>query len=649
MLKRSAFLTIAALLALPGTALASTTVANDGSTTTIIGDGDPDDVTVEVSYFGSPPISGSGFRVTNPQGVTPGPGCVPEGTSAVVCPRGSGALTAELGGGADQFRLVDADYIYDVTTNVRGQAGNDTLTGASYGSLDGGDDDDTLRPSGYGSQTVTGGGGTDTLESSGYVSIGSGGGGESYGTQASSDIERFAGSGGEDYFVLGPDAGGGHTITGGGGYDTVSYSQRSGGVKVALGGSGTDTVGSDVESVIGGSGDDDITGTSAANSLSGGPGNDRIAAGDGSDGLFGGDGNDTLLAGPGDDEMSGAEGNDLLEGGPGEELLAGGSGGDTLRGGPDKDTVSYYGFGYYEGGGYDDYTYSQSTGSSSQQKSEPGVSVSLDGVANDGKTAEGDNVDADVEVIQGSAGDDTLAGGPGDNEIWGYGGKDRLDGGDGDDSIRGGPGDDVIGGGPGKDELRGGSDSDQIDGGPGEDLAIGQDDDTETTDGVDLIELRDGERDAAACPAGLSRVLADQHDIVDQKCALIERFELGPPGAPPPPPVGPSPLLRIHLKGTVVSRRGIARVRATCAPAPVPCAGRLSLFTLQKRKLRRLGRTTFAVPAGKTRVVRVKLNKRARRLVRRRRSVRTQVFVAHQDPKAKPIRVATIGLRRARR
>ena len=60
-------------------------------------------------------------------------------------------------------------------------------------------------------------------------------------------------------------------------------------------------------------------------------------------------------------------------------------------------------------------------------------------------------------------------------------------------------------------------------------------------------------------------------------------------------------------------------------------------------------RITRVFPAGKTRVIRVKLNKRGKRLVRRRRSVRTQVFVAHQDPNAKPVRVATIGLRRARR
>ncbi|HEV2813486.1 MAG TPA: calcium-binding protein, partial [Solirubrobacteraceae bacterium] len=352
-----------------------------------------------------------------------------------------------------------------------------------------------------------------------------------------------------------------------------------------------------------------------------------------------------LDAGAGDDILAGEDGNDRLGGGAGEDRLAGGTGGDVLRGGADKDTVSYLEGDFY----YDEYYVPSPSSSSSAPRTPPGVTVSLDDRANDGTTGEGDDVGSDVELVFGTLGDDTITGGPGDNAIDGSGGKDRLEGGDGDDDIRGGPGDDVIGGGAGKDELRGGGDDDQIDGGPGEDLAIGQDGESESADGVDLIELRDGERDAAACSSGLSRVLADQHDIVDQKCALIERFTLGPPGTPPPPPVGPSPLLRVHLKGTVVDRKGVARIRVTCAPAPVPCAGRLLLFTLHKRKLTRLGRVVFAVPAGTTRVVRVKLSKLGRRLVRARRSVRTQVFVAHQDPNAKPIRVATIGLRRARR
>jgi Ca2+-binding RTX toxin-like protein len=650
MLKRTVLLTFVAALALAPASFASTTVSHDGSTTQITGDGDADDVTVELAYFGSPPINGNGLRVTNPAGVTPGPGCLPEGTSAVICPQGNGTLTAELGEGADQFRLSDPDFLYSVQATVRGQGGNDTLTGAYGGETDGGPGDDRLLAGLYGeSGRMVGGGGTDTAEVNGYASVGGSSDGFGYGPQLGADIERLEGSSYEDYIYLGPDAGTGHVIQGNGGYDSVSYSGRSDAVKVFLGGdSGTDNL-TGIESAVGGSGNDELNGTSTANSLSGGPGNDRLDAGDGTDGLFGGEGDDTLLGGAGDDEMSGADGNDVLDGGPGEETLAGGSGGDTLRGGADKDTVSYYGFGYYEGNEYyDDVTYQQSTGDSSTS-SEPGVSVSLDGAANDGKTAEGDNVDADVEVIRGSAGDDTIVGGPGPNEILGLEGADRIDGGDGDDNLQGGLGDDTLGGGAGKDELRGGANSDQIDGGPGEDLAIGQDDDSEEVDGIDLIEVRDGERDAVGCPHGLSRVLADQHDLVDPKCALVERFTLGPPGAPPPPPVGPSPLVRVHLKGTVVNRRGIARIRVSCAPAPVPCAGRLSLFTLQRRRLRRLGRTEFAVPAGTTRVIRVKLNKRGRKLVRRRRSVRTQVFVAHQDPNAKPIRVATIGLRRARR
>ncbi len=653
MLKRSSILTVIAALALPAAASAATTVSHDGSKTSIAGDAEADVVRVEFTYISTPAIGGQGVRVTNEAGVTPGAGCVPEGPSSVTCPAGEGDVDAKLGDGADRFQFADSE-VSAGETRVEGQGGSDTLTGFYRGALDGGEGDDTLLPLGYGAQQVTGGGGTDTvqlMEYGGSVLIGFGGQSE-YGTGVAGDVERILGSSGEDYFAIGPDAAGGRVIDGGGGYDFLSYASADGPVKVAATGSGTDQV-SDVESITGSTGDDELTGDGDRNVLNGGGGNDRLVAGDGSDRLFGGDGNDVLDAGPGDDGLSGGEGNDRLEAGAGEDALAGGTGGDVLRGGADKDSVSYFTSDEYA---YDEYyyedygaTYQSSDEDGSTTKPPPGVSITLDDRANDGTTSEGDDVGADIEELSGTMGDDTITGGPGAEEIAGYGGKDRIDGGAGDDKLHAGAGDDVATGGPGKDEVRGGGDNDQLDGGPGaDDLVIGQDA-SDSVDGVDLIELRDGERDAASCEAGLSRVLADQHDIVDQKCALVERFTLGPPGTPPPPPVGPSPLLRVHLKGTVVDRRGIARVRVTCAPAPVPCAGRLSLYTLRKRKLTRMGGTVFAVPAAKTRIVRVKLNKAARRMVKRRRSVRTQVFVAHQDPKAKPIRVATLALRRAGR
>jgi Ca2+-binding RTX toxin-like protein len=80
--------------------------------------------------------------------------------------------------------------------------------------------------------------------------------------------------------------------------------------------------------VLGGTGNDTITGDSRANILRGG---------DGDDVLSGGTGNDTLYGEAGADTLYGGAGNDLLIGGRGTgtdlgDSLVGGDGNDTLEG-----------------------------------------------------------------------------------------------------------------------------------------------------------------------------------------------------------------------------------------------------------------------------------------------------------------------------
>jgi Ca2+-binding RTX toxin-like protein len=73
------------------------------------------------------------------------------------------------------------------------------------------------------------------------------------------------------------------------------------------------------------------------------------------------------------------------------------------------------------------------------------VTVTLDGVANDGATGENDYVRADVEDVFGSPGDDTLTGNDGPNVIvGGFEGNDSLIGGGGHDDLSGRRGDDSI-------------------------------------------------------------------------------------------------------------------------------------------------------------------------------------------------------------
>ena len=128
--------------------------------------------------------------------------------------------------------------------------------------------------------------------------------------------------------------------------------------------------------------------------------------------FFGEGGNDTLSGLGGDDTFNGGKGTDVMNGGDGT--------GDTAVG--DRDASNR---------------------------------LSLDGVANDGTTGEGENLPADIENLQGGSGNDTLTGNAGTNRIDGGNGHDTIDGGAGDDTLVGGDGSDDFLAGPGADAMFG--------------------------------------------------------------------------------------------------------------------------------------------------------------------------------------------------
>ena len=103
------------------------------------------------------------------------------------------------------------------------------------------------------------------------------------------------------------------------------------------------------------------------------------------------------------------------------------------------------------------------------------MNVTLDGVANDGRPGENDNVvgveqldmyvvgsitgsDAAEKIVlvnPGNHGSSTLIGNGGNDELVGYDYDDTIDGGTGDDRVEGGMGNDTVTGGPGKDTIYG--------------------------------------------------------------------------------------------------------------------------------------------------------------------------------------------------
>lgn len=245
----------------------------------------------------------------------------------------------------------------------------------------------------------------------------------------------------------------------------------------------------------GGTGNDMLTGGAGPESLCGGPGNDVLNGGGGNDRL------DFPCVDPQVDQTPGA---DELHGGPGDDQLNGGPAGapleaDKLFGEDGTDTVDY------------------------GQRVAP-LTISLDGVADDGEAGEGDNVHSDVENIIGGSGPDVLTGsdaanvldgGAANDTLYGRGADDRLDGGDGNDSLNGeggvdvltgDDGNDALNGGDGNDTLSGGGETDMLDGAAGDDTLLGG-------AGGDILDGGDGNDKVDGAEPGL--VGADGNDTLD--------------------------------------------------------------------------------------------------------------------------------------
>ena len=284
----------------------------------------------------------------------------------------------------DTFK--DVSYANIETFVVTMSDGNDTFSGAGNAVTGGAFATAVTVYGGAGDDTIRGGAGDDTLD----------------------------GGDGNDTFTVGTVAGDGNdTIVGGAGTDTADYSTRTLAVSLSLDGVANDgdiatteldNIGTDVEVLKGGLGDD---------ILIGGAGNDT---------LFGGPGNDTLTGGLGADTLNGDAGNDtFLEG-------AVTSGTDIINGGAGIDTVSY-------------------------ALRTVAVTINLDGTATSGEGVEHDKIGLDVENAIGGAGDDTINGSPVDNVLDGGAGNDTLNGLAGNDTLRGGDGNDILNGGVGDDTF----------------------------------------------------------------------------------------------------------------------------------------------------------------------------------------------------
>jgi Ca2+-binding RTX toxin-like protein len=313
------------------------------------------------------------------------------------------ALAAAPSAVASELKVVAGTLTYVDTDPAAANNVTVTLSGSTFTVTDSGRSGrNAIQITSDG--TCTGGRGTGTCPATGVgsINIGTGPGNDTIKVVPATP-SLLAGGDGNDKLTGGfaddilNGGAGADTLNGGGGRDTADYSDRTNPVTVTLDGKAgdgeageNDNVGSDVENVSGGAGNDVLTGSDA----------DNVLAGNG-----------------GDDTLSGGDGNDNLQGGAGNDTLAGGNGGDSMSGGDGTDRVTYESY-------------------------NTGVRVTLDGQPNDGVPGENDNVDA--EIVTGSPQDDVLIGGPNADDLQGGGGNDRLLGGAGADMLDAGPGDDLI-------------------------------------------------------------------------------------------------------------------------------------------------------------------------------------------------------------
>jgi Ca2+-binding RTX toxin-like protein len=95
--------------------------------------------------------------------------------------------------------------------------------------------------------------------------------------------------------------------------------------------------------MLGGGGNDNLSGDNGKDILVGGLGADTLAGGNGADTLFGNEDADQLDGGAGDDLLDGGVGTDALTGGDGNDTIVGGLGVDTLTGSAGSDLFAYNG------------------------------------------------------------------------------------------------------------------------------------------------------------------------------------------------------------------------------------------------------------------------------------------------------------------
>jgi Ca2+-binding RTX toxin-like protein len=378
------------------------------------------------------------------------------------------ALSPVLGSGNQGSNFLRGDlgddslYAVSQRDSLYGGKGNDTLLGAgSYSYLSGDDGNDVLFYN-YTTTPNTFLPGTSVVVTYQKVTL--------------------VGGVGDDSIVgpIGPITGSKNIIAG----DAIDGTTPVGTTPGATGGNDTLTTYGQQDTVLGGAGNDLIMSMTASgvnsdgvplstpgyfgkNVLDGGDGNDTVIAASITDTMIGGAGDDSLSGlftsargGDGNDTINGTANGTLpatLDGGNGNDYLKGGSSGPNFfAGGAGNDTIFYGTIGDKLIGDMSGDDYISATSVNAVSTASAPVLI-VDNTGNNFFLGS-----STVDSIVGGAGNDFMFGGAGDDTLLGADGNNTLAGGNGNDYIVGGSGNDSIIGGAGSDGMLGGGGNDSF-------------------------------------------------------------------------------------------------------------------------------------------------------------------------------------------
>jgi hypothetical protein len=340
----------------------------------------------------------------------------------------------------------------------------------------------------------------------------------------------------------------------------------------------------------------------------------------------------TLNGGDGDDELSGFQGNDALDGGEGNDKVDGGDGNDIVRGGGGDDEVHgdfYYGPGsdVIDGGPGNDIV--EDWDDPEKLDRQPQINVTQDGIANDGRPGENDNVtnieqfdlyitgnvtgtDANEKIRllnPANSGSSTLRGMGGDDEVIGYDFDDTIDGGAGRDHVEGGMGNDTVVGGPGQDVIYGDATSSYC---------------TwyscKIPFGNDTVDARDGEADQVDCGIGEDTATVDKIDTVVNCEKVIGADSNGTPGGGGGPGGSGGP----GAGGVTIAS---AKLRGTALKVKVACASACTVKGTLKAAGKKIGSGKKKAAKAGTVSMTVKLTKKAKRSLKRGKKLKATLKV----------------------